>query len=308
MTDLQGGINKESPTTELDIIKEKRAALQQLVKLTCTLNRLHQGLQAVILMGKSASQIPAKIIDKFRTLSGSLKDRPTETLKNTLSSTDQKIQRDIKHVLEVSQKSDALLEKYLGVQGKKLVDVLKDDYHEYVNDFKKKSQTSITLRIALKSRKVITKAFNLPVPESFIEQQIVSLDLREKKCRKVIKEDMMTLQSDVNALMSRKDCSEEIKNILIKIDSELKQNTDHLNSGSNIEEMPMVYESIELSATPQTIKEMQDQAQPAEEEKTEKEIEPEPEQTEAAKIKRSFFSKLWKWLTTSSSKKWKDID
>jgi len=301
MTRLQGGIKKNSPTSELEIINEKRAALQQLVKLTCTLNRLHQGLQAVILMGKSASQIPAKIIQKFKSLSDSLKDKPTKTLNNTLSSTDQKIQRDIKHVLEISQKSDALLEKELGGQNKKLIDTLKEDYHEYVNDFKKKSQTSITLRIALKSRKAPTQAFKLPVPESFIEQQIVSLNQREEKCRKVIKSNITSLQLDINELMNRDDCSEEVKEALTVVSSDLKQNAEYFNSGKNIEDMPMVYESIELSAVPQAVEEITEQNQATKEET-------EPEQTETSKIKRGFFSKLWKWLTTSKEKKWKDID
>ena len=166
MAELQGGITKTSPTTELEIIKQKRAALQKLVMLTGTLNRLHQGLQSVILMGRSAAQIPEKIISKFKSLSEGLKSKPTDILQNTLSTTDQKIQSDIKHVLEISQKSNALLEKQLGATGNKLVDVLKEDYHEYVNGFKKKSQTSITLRIALKTRKAIVNTFKLPVPES----------------------------------------------------------------------------------------------------------------------------------------------
>jgi hypothetical protein len=306
MTSLQGGINKNSPTSELEIIKEKRAALQQLVKLTCTLNRLHQGLQAVILMGKSASQIPARIIQKFKSLSDSLKGRPTETLKNTLLSTDQKIQRDIKHVLEISQKSDELLEKQLGGHGKKLIDTLKEDYHEYVNDFKKKSQTSITLRITLKSRKTRIQAFNLPVPESFIEQQIVTLNHREETCRKTIKNDMTTLQSDIQSLMERDDCSEEIKNILTEIDSDLKNNATHFNSNKNIEDMPMIYESIELSGAQQVIDEVQDeQEQPAET----MEDNSEPEQaTKITKKKRGFLNKLGIWLTTSKGKKWEDID
>ena len=301
MTELQGGISKTSPTAELEIIKQKRAALQKLVQLTSTLNRLHQGLQSVILMGRSASQIPEKIITKFKTLSEGLKNKPTDTLKNTLSSTDQKIQRDIRHVLDISQKSNALLEKQMGTTGNKLADILKEDYHEHVNDFKKKSQTSITLRIALKTRNVILKSFNLPVPESFIEQQIVSLNYKEKECRKVVKKDMSALQCDVDILMSRKDCPDNIKEILNEIKSDLEVNAEHFDSGKAIDEMPIMYESIELSGVPEEVKEVE---KPAEKEPAQ----PKPEVIKPEIKKSGFFSHLWNWLNSPWKKTWKDTE
>jgi len=304
MSELQGGIHKESPTTELDIIRQKRAALQKLVQLTSTLNRLHQGLQTIILMGKSAAQIPEKIVNKFKTLSDGLKSKPTDTLQNTLTSTDQKIQRDIKHVLEISQKSDALLEKQLGATGNRLVDVLKEDYHEYVNDFKKKSQTSITLRIALKTRRAIVKAFKLPVPESFIENQIVSLNHKEKKCRQAVKKDISALRGDVDNLMKRKDCPDDIKKILTEIKSDLKINADHFDSGKAIDEMPIIYESIELSGAPQAVEEVEEEIKPAKKEP----IQTEPEKDKPVKKKGSFFSRIWSWLNSPWKKSWKDIE
>ena len=306
MSHLQGGINRKSSTTELEIIKQKRAALQKLVKLTSMLHQLNQGLQSVIIMGKSAAKIPEKIINKFKSLSDGLKDKPTDIIKNTLNSTDQKIQSDIKHVLEISQKSDALLEQQLGATGTKLIDVLKEDYHEYVNGFKKKSQTSITLRIALKTRNAMVSAFNLPVPESFIQHQIVSLDLKEETCRKVIKQDMSSLQNDVDDLMQQEDCSDDVKKILSEIKSNLKINADHFNSGKSIDDMPIIYESIELSGAPQVVDEV---------EQTIKDSEPVPENEAAAnkeledqpKKKLGAFKHLWLWLNSPWNKKWKDI-
>jgi len=309
MAELQGGISKKSPTTELEIIKQKRAALQKLVQLTGTLNRLHQGLQSVILMGRSAARIPEKIVTKFKALSEGLKNKPTEMIKNTLSTTDQKIQHDIKHVLEISQKSNELLEKQLGATGNKLVDILKEDYHEYVNDFKKKSQTSITLRIALKTRNAAVNAFSLPVPESFIQQQVVSLNYKEKQCRKMVKKDMTTLQHDVDTLMQREDCSDDIKKILAEIKTDLNVNAEHFDSGKAIDEMPMIYESIELSGAPLVDEQTKEPEQPEQaakpvEETTQTKAEP----IEADKKRIGFFKRLWSWLNSPWKKKWKDID
>jgi hypothetical protein len=302
MSHLQGGITRKSSTTELELIKQKREALQKLVKLTSMLNQLHQGLQSVILMGKTAAQIPQKVVNKFKTLSASLKNRPTEILQNTLTSTDVKIDRNIKHVLEISQKSNELLEQELGATGTKLTDALKEDYHEFVGDFKKKSQTSITLRITLKTRNAMVKAFSLPVPESFIKHQIISLNAKEEKCRKLIKQDMSSLQSDVNTLLNNQECTEEVKKILTDIKVELKENADHFNSGKAIEEMPIIYESIELSGAPQVVEEVEEIINPHKKEENEVLDE------ETEKKKMGFFKHLMQWLKSPMNKGWKDTE
>jgi len=301
MSQIQGGISRKSPTTELELIKQKRLALQKLVKLTSMLNQLHQGLQSIILMGKSAAQIPDKIVNKFKSLTESLKEKPTSIIKNTLSTTDVKIDRDIKHVLEISQKSNELLEQELGATGTKLTDALKEDYNEFVNDFKKKSQTSITLRITLKTRQEMVSAFNLPVPESFIKNQIISLNAKEEKCRNIIRKDMDTLQSDVKKLLKNKDCSDEVKAILDQIKTELKDNSEHFNSGKSIDEMPILYESIELSGAAQVVEEVEEIINP-QTDTTNKADEPE------TKKKRGFFNHLIAWLKAPWSQGWKDTE
>jgi len=302
MSQLQGGISRKSVTTELELIRQKRAALQKLVKLTSMLNQLHQGLQSVILMGKSAAQIPQKVVNKFKLLTESLKEKPTKVIQNTLSTTDVKIQRDIKHVLEISQKSNELLEQEMGATGTKLADALKEDYHEFVGGFKKKSQASITLRITLKTRNAIVNAFNLPVPEAFVKSQIISLNVKEEKCREMIKEDMSSLQSDVNLLLAQDNCTEDVKKVLTEIKSELKENAEHFDSGKSIDQMPIIYESIELSGSPQVVDEIEEIITPHV---------PEVEQIEEVieeKKKSGFFKHLSNWLKAPWGDSWKDTE
>jgi len=297
MSHLQGGISRKSTITDLEIINQKRTALQKLVKLTSM-------LQSVILMGKTAAQIPDKIVEKFKALSASLKEKPTKMLENTLSTTDVKIDRDIKHVLEISQKSNELLEQELGAMGTKLSDALKDDYHEFVGDFKKKSQASITLRITLKTRNVLVKSFNLPVPETFIKNQIMALDVKEQKCRAIIKKDMGGLQTDVDVMLKDKGCSKEVVDVLEKIKTELEENSKHFAAGKPIEDMPIIYENIELSGAPQVVDEIEAVINPVEKNKTEVE----DEVVEAEHKKLGFFSHFVKWLKAPINKSWKDTE
>jgi len=302
MSIIQGGIERQSLTSELEIIHQKRAALQRLVKLTSTLTRLHQGLQAVILMGQSASRIPSRIMETFNSLKEKLDKHPTDTLKNTLSKTEIRIQQNIKHVLEISQKSDEVLSQQLNIGNDSLLDKLEENIHEYVGDFKKKTQTSIALRITLKTRKVIMKAFKLPVPQSFIEQQIHTLDIREAHCRKKIKEDMHSLHDDIDLLINNEDCSDDIKQQLLQVEKQLKSNMTHFSEGKHIDKMPILYESIELSAPQDLINETETHNTEAMEV-----IETPPETEKLSQKKRSFFSRVWEWLTSPANRKWKDI-
>lgn len=303
MPDFHSHINRESPTTELELISQKRSALQKLVKLTATLHRLNQGLQAILLLGRSASNIPEKIIESFKNLSQRLKPHPTNTLKNTLSSTEQKIQRDIKHVLEISQKNEVQLAQQLGVQGEQLLDVIEGDFHEYVNDFKKNAQTSIALRLTLKARNVFTRAFNLPVSKSFVKQQISALDQREVECKEKITHDINNIQSDIQALLQQEECPKTFKDKLLVIKQELDQNMAHISGGKQIDEMPILYESIELSGAPQAVKEVEAESQPAQ-----PEIAPIEVDDQSKPAKRKLTKRIIEWLHTPLKVKWKDIN
>ncbi len=309
MSQIQGGISRTSPTTELELIQQKKSALQKLVKLTGMLHQLNQGLQSVLVLGQSAVNLPDKIINKFKYLSDSLKAKPTDTLQNTLSSTEQKIQSNIKHMLEISQQSDELLEMKLGASGNQLINVIKGEYQESVTDFKNKSQTSITLRIALKTRNAIVRAFSLPVPGTFIEKQIVSLEKKEAICKQAIKQDMQELHDDVDSMLARSDCPDELKTLLSGISKEMQSNIDHFNAGKSIDEMPIIFESIEMQGPP-------DANQSTEKTTTNTKEETAKESAEEKLInehiqqhsKCGFFKHLWIWLKTPSSTHWNDIE
>jgi len=165
----------------------------------------------------------------------------------------------------------------------------------------KKSQTSITLRIALKNRNVTVSAFNLPVPEPFIEHQITSLNHKEEKCREVIKANMPDLQNDVMRLIGGNTCTEDQKQILDEIRTDLESNYEHFISGKAIEEMPMMYESIELSGAPQVVEEVEEIISPVEHP-----TEVLSQAEEPVKEKRGFFKHLWVWLRSPINMSWKD--
>jgi hypothetical protein len=296
-------IQNPGPTAELEIIKQKRQALQNLIKITAMLNRLHQGLQAVLLMGQSAAGITGKLIEKFREYSDRLNSHPTDTLKNTLNTTEIRLQQNIKQVIEISQKSEDELKKQLAAKPDKSSSLAADtNIEDYVEDFKKKAQTSIALRITLKTRNVLLKAFNLPVPEAFIEKQLAILDVREAECKKRIQQDMTSLDSDIDNMLGREDCPDEIKQKLLLIKNNLQQNISHFAAGKNIDEMPMMYESIELAAPARDVEQFEAATNPTPAVATESSVPQKKSQ------KLGLTGKMMAWLKSPMHVKWKDLD
>lgn len=291
-----------NPTTELELIQRKRTALQKLIRLTSTLNRLLQGLQAVLLTGRPIADIPSKIIEQFQSLGEKLQGHSTDTLKNTLSTTDLRMQSDIKHVLQLTRMDDAELGKQIGGTGMKLVDNLNQNLDNYAGEFKKKAQTSIALRMVLKARNIVTKALKLPVPESFLEQQISVLDIRESECKKRIHRDMHSLDKDIDNMLRSEGCPDGIRQQLMQIKTNMQKNIQHFEAGKQLDEMPIMYESIELSATPQDVARVEAESQPTVAVTVDATAVVTPEKKRA----RGFFSRVWLWLKSPMSANWKD--
>jgi len=304
-------IKSTSITDELELINQKKSALQRLVKLTNNLNRLNQGLQSVLILGKSVINIPPKILDSFKLLRNKLEPLPTPKLQQTLSATEIKIQNDIKQVLEITQKDDSQLDEFLSQKGEKLIDSIEESFSDYVNNFKKKAQASIAIRIVLKSRFALSSAFLLPVPESFIKKQIRTLDKRENRYRKRIKTELITIYKDVSQLLSKNSYPDEINEHLNNTRDTIIDNIKHINAGKSLENLPLNLESIKLASDteePQITDDKPEQQAEVKEEPEVVEVLAKIEELEIKPLKRGIMSRLFEWSTTPLDHSWKDTE
>lgn len=304
-------IKSTSITDELELINQKKSALQRLVKLTSNLNRLNQGLQSVLILGKSVINISPKILDSFKLLRNKLEPLPTPKLQHTLSATEIKIQNDIKQVLEITQKDDSQLDEYLSQKGEKLIDSIEESFSEYVNNFKKKAQASIAIRIVLKSRFALSSAFLLPVPESFIKKQIRTLDKRENRYRKRIKQELITIYKDVSRILSKNSYSDEINEHLNNTRDTIIDNIKHINAGKSLENLPLNLESIQLASDteePQITDDKPEQQAEVKDEPEVVEVLAKIEELEIKPLKRGIMSRLFEWSTTPLDHSWSDTE
>ncbi|MDH5736535.1 MAG: hypothetical protein OEY87_10480 [Gammaproteobacteria bacterium] len=297
-------LTNNDPAAELAIINKKRTALQKLVKLTSMLSRLHQGLQSVLLMGNPTSYIPEKIINNFKSLTDRLETQSTEILKHTLANTDIKINRDIKQVLKISQQDENELAGQIGNDSNLSSEL---NLESSVAEFKKNAQTSIALRIALKSRNEPVKPFFLPLPEKFINNQIQELDEKETICKNKIQSSMETINHDLSNLIKRADFPEDMKRKLDEMRANLRMNIDYFSSGSPIENMPILSEQLDSNLTsPQTDTPLPTHIEPVSDSNNNL-SQPPTKETEPL-AKRGLITRTKDWLFTPWNVKWKDID
>lgn len=306
-------VRNTSVTHELELIKQKKTALQRLVKLTNNLNQLNQGLQSILILGKSVVAIPTRVLDSFKLLRNKLEPLPTPKLQHTLSATEIRIQNDIKQVLEITQKDDSQLDQYLSQKDEKLIDSIEESFSDYVNNFKKKAQASIAIRIVLKSRFALLNAFLLPVPESFIKKQIQTLDKRESRYRKQIKMELITIYKDVSRLLSKNSYPDEINEHLNTTRDSIIENIKYINTGKNLENLPLNFENINLSSDTEDPQDNEDKSEQQVDvpEKDDPEVVEVLEKIEELKItpmKRGIMSRLFEWSTTPLDHSWRDTE
>jgi len=307
--------DNNSTTVELEKIQNKKAALHRLIKLTASLSHLSQGLQSVLVLGKSAISIPSKVVENFRLISNKLKLISTQKLHDSLSTAEDQLRADVKHVLELREKTEQELDNYESKEEAQMMQHIGDNFAEYVDDFKKKAQSSIAIRIALTARKAIHSAFQLPIPKAYIKQQIKNLDKKESIYKKRIKKELVGLFNDVSVLIDDPSIAEESKLQLHETRGQLINNINHINAGKKIQDMPMAFESFEVTSN-------NDEPEAAETEMIvdnmeaipdldlDQEVLAEVEEIQIKPIvliKRNIISRLWEWITTPDDHCWKKI-
>lgn len=286
MTEVIHQVDTRSTTHELELIHQKKTALQRLVKLTSNLNMLSQGLQSTLLMGKPARSIPNAIVSSFKSITARLKPLPTNKLQNSLTATQIKLQGDIRHVLQLTQKQESEIEEYLTANSPGFMGNLEENFSDYVNDFKKKAQASIALRIVLAGRNALSSVFKLPVPESFVKKQIKTLDKREAKFKKRIKSELAGLFKEITLLIDSNSLPEELLSQLHHTRGQIINNINHFNAGKNIQDMPIMFENIEVS-TPNLPAETNSDSQPGTVPEPVDEVMAEIEEIEIKPLKRN---------------------
>lgn len=301
-----------NPSEELRAIHEKREALLRIVKITQAVERLLKGMQAVLLMGQPAGSIPKQALKAYESLSGKTAMLPTTHLKARLEKLDAHVLGILEWILEHAGIESSLLEQTI-TDPHEAVKTSDSHTEQMLNEFRRSAQTSVALRILLRERGESSPPLKLTLPQDIIKRQITSLEAREKECRKQIESNIENIQQATQRILQNEDASEEFKATIKLIQDNLQRDLQHIQAGKSIDDLPMIIEVVELqdqySAEEPEVSPPSKNEQVAVVEGPTNDV---PKTTNKSpnrqRVKRGFFGKLFYWISTPLSVKWKDIE
>ena len=293
-----------SATAELNSITTKKKVLEQFIKISLSAERLRLGLQSTVILGKRSRLIPKKALSAYQALSEEVKHYSTKKLQDGLASLETNINQDIENVIQIAQSKEMGLESYPD----KNVQTESRNIHDIVNGFRRNSQTAVALRLVLRSRGVPTKQVTFVIPKEVIKTQIKDLELREQHCRGRIKNDIRSMQIDIENMMHNDSYPEDIRLQMRELNISLQDNLQHIEAGKNFEDMPIVIEMLEISGEPaaeNVLDFAQDTEQPFQQ--TTAEALGDLTENKHQPDDRSLLSRSWEWLITPTKVSWQDI-
>jgi len=292
-----------SSADNLALISEQRTALEEIVKIGLAVSRLQHGLKAVLLLGKPTSGISSSYLKKYDALKSGISSQPNDKLEQSLSILDQYINGAMQKLIDIVDQGEQQLQEH--ESSAFALDDIHKNIHGELEDFRRKSQTAVVIRLLLRERGIKTQELALSIPEDVIVDKISELNSKEKKCRNRIHAEINVMEKSINNVLAAPDLPEEVRLEMKTILESLRHNLDHLLAGKPLDNLPIVFEIIEMGTEEDHNKAFTPTSLPSHAPMETAMIEPEKYQK---KIKRNIFSRLFEWATTPVNIGWKDID
>ena len=237
------------PTTELQLLQEKRGALEQVVKIAEAVERLHHGLTAVLLLGKPTHLISNHAIESFEALDEKTHILPSIQLHQILEQLEKNVQEKLASILQIAKLDDQdLLTVSEGP------DATTEAPEILLKEYQKLAQTAVALRVLLHARGERTKATHFSMPADYIRQKICDIAKRENLCRNRVRKQVMRLIQDTGKLLKRKDLPNGMQEMLQTSREGLMANLLHIKAGGNLQNMPVAIEVIEIADTGESMR------------------------------------------------------
>ena len=239
----------QTPVSELELLREKRKTLEQMVRIAEAVERLHHGLTASLLLGKPTHLIPKKVVESFEAMDEKTQMLPSKQLHRILEQLQSSIQQKLASILQIAALDDTDL---LAVTSEP--DAADNTPETLLREYQKLAQTAVALRILLHARGEQTGPTELPVQADNIRQQISDIAKRENRCRSKVKQQVNHLIQDTQQLLKRKDLPNGMQEILQASIDAFQANLAHIEAGGNLQNMPVTMEIIEVADTENSIR------------------------------------------------------
>ncbi|MBI5462223.1 MAG: hypothetical protein HY941_08580 [Gammaproteobacteria bacterium] len=286
-----------SSTDELRALAGKKVGLVQLIRVAQAIERLQKGLEAVVLMGKPSSGIPKHAIRFYEQLSDHIRSAPTDKILSDVDKLDQSIAANIDAILDIASRSTESLEERRTTSARQGEP---RSLTKMLDDFRRRAQTAVSLRVLLKERGVPVPPLNLAELEQLVQVNLKRLDSQEKEYKTRIETHIVEMQSDIALILENPHYPEAIRAELKTIQQGLVADLRHLHSGKGLDQLPFSIVKLGVDES----REHTEPATPL----------PEPQQHDTSAEKTGgmvetgfsggFFAKIWAWLNTPPEVTW----
>lgn len=293
--------NTSPPSDELRILRSKKETLQNVVKIAQAVNRLQKGLQAALQMSGPISRTSRHAIKFFADFQAEVNHQPSNILQQDLQELDRLVRADFGRILAIAHASD----KYLPLtpaSTENPADPENAAINKLLDEFRRRAQTAICLRIILRERGIASQPLELPVPEELIQKQIAALEEKEKVFKTKIRADIVTMQRDVDAMLSNASFPDAIKHELAETRRGLQLDLEHIDAGKDLDDLPFSVEAIEsVESAPAAFETTPSQKQST---TTRSTASPGHHAKASKVVKRGFFLRIWIWSNTPEDVTW----
>jgi hypothetical protein len=287
-------------------IRNRRSALERVLKLAVVIEQLNSTLGGVLISGKVEGALPQQATKFYDQLTEYYRSLPSEVVQKLLGNLELGVSNNLQPILQVTRIVAGSNES-LSLPGNEM------DPSVFVNEFAQNTKLLVGLRVLLYKRGVPTRKLHLEMPRHAIESRLHQLEGQEKRYRDHVREEINGLQLDVAALLATpKPLDGAMRKMLAQTYKDLVNAREHLDSGGDLSEIPVLVESIELSSEPMNCEEFRGQIKkfglPETPQLPEVKLETrQPELEEPDEQKLGFWETLKKWLSTPFRVSWSDI-
>lgn len=289
-----------SVTEEIRLIKQRRKSLDHIIKFTLGISRLQKSLESVLLLKKPTKDIPRDLLKVLGNISDSVANLPSNELMKRLTRIEESIQEDMDAIMGITKNPDAI-----DASAKNKVEDISENLQSLINDFRRRINTAIVLKLHMRTRGMDVAETTIPITAEELVTQVSKLVVEEKKCRTKTKDELQDMDNQMEAIINNDACPDEMKSYAASLRQQINKNIEHISKGKDIEKMPFVVEIIqmgenEISESDTTADSTTQTSETRSPNEAGDEI--------PSKSKSGFFSKLLKWMTSSWTVKWKDIN
>lgn len=293
---------ENNPAEELSALQKKRTTLEKVVRIALAVERLHESLQSVVILGKPLSSASPQIREVMDQLEPSIRSQPVNKLKDSLSYLEKLVQEKLSVILKIAEMDD---EQLLGISEDE------DQVEALLESYTKNSQTAVAIKGLLHSRGTEVKPTAFSISSEIIVQKLTEVTEREKTCRNRVELCIINMIEDTQQLLERTDLSSTLVETMNLSIINLQQNLEHIQNGDPIDKMPIPIEIVEIEGDEVTSleggKDSHQHFTPRQEAPA---LKPRPQPTKGgykSQPNSGLLNKLSRWLTTPKDVTWNDI-